>query len=64
MSQGLEYQMQDQRLRIGIPGAGLLEGRGRRPISKIEYYLAHPQERIEIACAGQQRTLSQHLNSP
>lgn len=32
-------------------------------LSKIEYYLAHPQRRIEIARAGQRRTLSHHLYS-
>lgn len=30
---------------------------------KINYYLAHPDERVAIAYAGQQRTLSQHLYS-
>jgi FkbM family methyltransferase len=32
-------------------------------IEKAAYYLAHPQERVEIALAGQQRTLSEHLFS-
>lgn len=32
-------------------------------LSKIEYYLANPRRRIEIARAGQRRTLSQHLYS-
>lgn len=32
-------------------------------LDKIEYYLSHPQERVEIALAGQRRTLSQHLYS-
>ncbi len=30
---------------------------------KIDYYLAHPDERMEIARAGQARTLSQHMFS-
>ncbi|MEK6675405.1 MAG: FkbM family methyltransferase [Planctomycetota bacterium] len=30
-------------------------------LDKIQYYLSHPQERVEIALAGQRRTLSQHL---
>lgn len=29
----------------------------------IEYYLAHPKERLEIAAAGQRRTLSMHRYS-
>jgi len=32
-------------------------------LEKIKYYLAHHEERAEIALAGQQRTLSQHLYS-
>ena len=32
-------------------------------LEKINYYLNHPREREEIARAGQQRTLSQHLYS-
>jgi hypothetical protein len=32
-------------------------------LDKIRYYLAHPRERLEIALAGQRRTLSQHLYS-
>ncbi len=32
-------------------------------LDKIEYYLAHPDERIAIAQAGQRRTLSEHLYS-
>lgn len=32
-------------------------------IEKINYYLVHPDERIEIALAGQKRTLSQNLYS-
>ena len=32
-------------------------------LDKIEYYLAHPEERAAIAQAGQMRTLSQHLYS-
>lgn len=30
-------------------------------LEKIDYYLARPDERAEIAAAGQRRTLSQHL---
>ena len=30
-------------------------------LEKIGYYLDHPDERVEIAMAGQKRTLSQHL---
>lgn len=30
-------------------------------MGKIDYYLSHPEERAEIALAGQRRTLSQHL---
>ncbi len=29
-------------------------------VELIQYYLAHEQERIEIACSGQQRTLREH----
>ena len=32
-------------------------------LDKIEYYLAHSDERVAIALAGQKRTLSQHLYS-
>ncbi|MCO6437069.1 MAG: glycosyltransferase family 1 protein [Phycisphaerae bacterium] len=32
-------------------------------LEKIQYYLAHPQRRREIALAGQRRTLSEHLYS-
>jgi len=32
-------------------------------LEKIEYYLAHPDERAAIALAGQRRTLAQHLYS-
>ncbi len=32
-------------------------------LEKIQYYLAHPAKREEIALAGQRRTLSQHLYS-
>jgi len=32
-------------------------------LEKIAYYLAHPRERAEIARAGQQRTLREHLYS-
>lgn len=32
-------------------------------LEKIEYYLAHPRERVAIALAGQRRTLSEHLYS-
>lgn len=32
-------------------------------LEKINYYLAHPKERQEIAAAGQRRTLSEHLYS-
>ena len=32
-------------------------------LDKIEYYLARPDERAEIAMAGQRRTLSEHLYS-
>lgn len=32
-------------------------------LEKIEYYMARPEERAEIAAAGQRRTLSQHLYS-
>ena len=32
-------------------------------LQKIEYYLAHPAQRREIAAAGQRRTLSEHLYS-
>ena len=32
-------------------------------LEKIRYYLHHPRERIEIALAGQRRTLSEHLYS-
>ena len=32
-------------------------------LEKIQYYLAHPKERCEIAFAGQQRTLKNHLYS-
>ncbi len=32
-------------------------------IEKIDYYLQHPQERAEIAAAGQRRTLANHLYS-
>jgi spore maturation protein CgeB len=32
-------------------------------LDKIRYYLAHPKERIEIALAGQKRTLRDHLYS-
>jgi hypothetical protein len=32
-------------------------------LEKIEYYLGHPDERAEIALAGQRRTLSTHLYS-
>jgi hypothetical protein len=32
-------------------------------LDKIAYYLAHPQERYEIAAAGQRRTLRDHLFS-
>ncbi len=32
-------------------------------LEKIQYYLAHPKERYEIAAAGQRRTLSEHLYS-
>lgn len=32
-------------------------------LEKIEYYLGHAQRRIEIARAGQKRTLSEHLYS-
>ncbi|MFQ5590545.1 MAG: glycosyltransferase [Phycisphaerae bacterium] len=32
-------------------------------LEQIEYYLGHPQERVEIALAGQRRTLSHHLYS-
>lgn len=30
-------------------------------LEKIQYYLAHPERRAEIAAAGQRRTLTQHL---
>lgn len=30
-------------------------------LEKIQYYVAHPKERLEIALAGQRRTLSKHL---
>jgi FkbM family methyltransferase len=30
-------------------------------LDKTRYYLAHPEQRAEIAAAGQRRTLSQHL---
>ncbi|MFQ5495551.1 MAG: FkbM family methyltransferase [Phycisphaerae bacterium] len=30
-------------------------------VERIDYYLAHPEERVAIAAAGQKRTLSQHL---
>ncbi|UCF33734.1 MAG: glycosyltransferase, partial [Phycisphaerales bacterium] len=30
-------------------------------LEKIQYYLSRPQERVEIALAGQKRTLSSHL---
>ncbi len=32
-------------------------------LEKIEFFLAHPEKRIEIALAGQQRTLREHLYS-
>ncbi len=32
-------------------------------LRKIEFYLDHPRRRIDIALAGQQRTLSEHLYS-
>lgn len=32
-------------------------------LEKIDYYLARPEERAEIAAAGQRRSLSQHLYS-
>ena len=32
-------------------------------LEKIKHYLAHPKERIAMALAGQQRTLSEHLYS-
>ncbi len=32
-------------------------------LDKIQYYLSHPQERREIAAAGQQRVHSEHLYS-
>jgi len=32
-------------------------------LEKIRYYLAHPRERLEIALAGQRRTLGEHLYS-
>jgi hypothetical protein len=32
-------------------------------LDKIEYYLSHPDQRYEIAAAGQRRTLAQHLTS-
>lgn len=32
-------------------------------LEKIHYYLAHPKERVQIALAGQQRTLLEHLYS-
>ncbi len=32
-------------------------------LEKIQYYLEHPDVRIEIAAAGQRRTLSEHLYS-
>lgn len=32
-------------------------------VEKIDYYLANPDERVKIAQAGQQRTLSEHLYS-
>jgi hypothetical protein len=32
-------------------------------LEKVQYYLSHPAERVEIAQAGQRRTLSQHLYS-
>ncbi len=32
-------------------------------LEKIEYYLTHPAERVEIAMAGQRRTLREHLYS-
>ena len=32
-------------------------------LEKIRHYLAHPDERIAIALAGQQRTLNEHLYS-
>ncbi len=32
-------------------------------LDRIRYYLAHPDERIEIALAGQRRALSEHLYS-
>jgi len=35
----------------------------RELLEKTRYYLAHPEQRAEIAAAGQRRTLSQHLYS-
>jgi Glycosyl transferases group 1/DUF based on E. rectale Gene description (DUF3880) len=35
----------------------------RELLDKIRFYLEHPERRIEIAAAGQRRTLSQHLYS-
>ncbi len=32
-------------------------------LDKIEYYLAYPKQRVEIALAGQRRTLAEHLYS-
>ncbi len=32
-------------------------------LEKISYYLSHPKERLEIAAAGQRRTLNEHLYS-
>jgi spore maturation protein CgeB len=35
----------------------------RELLDKVRYYLAHPDQRREIALAGQRRTLSEHLYS-
>ena len=32
-------------------------------LDKVQYYISHPQERREIAVAGQRRALSEHLFS-
>lgn len=32
-------------------------------LEKVRYYLEHPRQRVEIAAAGQRRTLSEHLFS-
>ena len=32
-------------------------------LEKIQYYLSHPEQRREIAAAGQQRVLAEHLYS-